>query len=70
MKIKNPPILSVRRIGDLVEYYIQQGNKRSNFFLDRRTFETLLIAQEEVAQAFERQAVPPLPLLRVIGAAS
>ncbi len=70
MNVQHPPIISVRRVGNVIEYYIQQGNKRLNFFLDQQTFETLMAAERGVGQAFGKSEAPHPPLLRVIGSAS
>lgn len=70
MKLRNPPIISIRRVGDLIEYYMQQGNKRITFFVDLKTFETLVAAQQQVLREYERRSVPRFPSLRVIGSES
>ena len=41
LKIKRKPIVMVRRVGKHFEYYIQQGNRKINFFVDQETHDDL-----------------------------
>jgi hypothetical protein len=59
MDLPTPPHISVRRleIGKevLYEYLIIQGKERINFFLDRASHESLLLAQRQADLATESQ---------------
>lgn len=46
----------VRRVGKHYEYFIQQGNKKINFFLDQETHDDLRFAQALAEQAPQIQA--------------
>lgn len=54
---ERPPVIFVRRVGDLFDYYIQQGNSKINFRLDGPSNEIL---KQEIsrAEAIETQAPP------------
>jgi len=66
MKIKTGPIIMVRKVAEYFEYYIQQGNKKLNFFLDRSTHDELRHAQALAEQAPERRGdVRPVIVLQV-----
>lgn len=60
------PIMMVRRVGQDFEYYIQQGNKKLNFFLDQETHDDLKQAIQLAEQVPERlggeRVVIPLQL--------
>lgn len=56
MKFTRKPIVLVRWVGQHYEYYIQQGNKKINFFLHPETHDELKAAQH-LAEQPERRLV-------------
>lgn len=66
MKIKRKPIVLVRKVQGFFEYYIQQGNRKINFFLDSETHADLKDAQAFAERVPQKQgqerAVIPLQL--------
>lgn len=60
------PVILVRCVADLIDYYIQQGNHFINFRLDRASHEALKQAQAKSDLESEKQEHPPVSL-RVIG---
>lgn len=55
MKIPRKPIIMVRRVGKLFEYFLQEGNKKLNFFLTPETHEDLKQAQRQAEEVPQRR---------------
>lgn len=65
MQRKRRPIVLVRKVQNEFEYYIQQGNHKINFFLNRETHEELKQAQafaEILPRNEEHPSRPAIPL--------
>lgn len=62
MRPATAPLIFVRRVriqdGDYFEYYLRQGNKEVNFFLDQEQHEALKFAQMEAEKESQKQELP------------